>query len=424
MSGSSSREVEVSVIMPSLRPQLVQQRIRDYAATSADISYELVVVSPFEVKGANVKHVPEGEPKGTIYATNLGYQHSSGKIIVYTSDDVRPLPHALSNMARFLKRFPAPFVSSFRMLTPDQREREQSSAYDLLYACWGALTRESIEKLGGLFDPIYRSYWADPDLSMRAWTHGGMVRVCPDAWLAFEGAEDDVKSKNMSQSHNQDMEAFLERWHKQFGNGVPPGWPLINRQIPLSAMWYSVEGLLATSKGYLSVPHPAGAEICLQLALERFPNLSSHDETWLQLGKVLHQQGKLEEASRALEKAVEIRPKNGFAWKLLGVNRLLLKNREEAEPALRQALEILSDDGEVMISLGWCLLEKGDFRSAFHLLQQGTEKKPEEIAGWSGLAICAKDQNQKQIFQKAYARACAIDRDHPSLASLHETASR
>lgn len=409
------------MVMPSLRPELVQQRIRDYAAASEGFSYELVVVSPFVVEGPNVKHVPEGDPKGTIYATNLGYEHSKGNFIAYTSDDVRPMPGALANMVRFLKRHPAPFIGSFRMVLAESgREREQSSAYDLLYACWGCLSRESIKKLGGLFDPVYHSYWADPDLSMRAWTRGGMVRVCPDAWFVFEGVDDQVKSGNVSKFHDDDQRAFFDRWHEPFGNNVPVGRPLINRTVPLDAMWYTVEGLLSTARDYIAIGALKGAEACLKFSLHQFPHLRSHDETYLLLGSVLQSQNLLEEATWAYEKALEYAPNDARAWKGLGINRLHRKDYQGAASALRTANQKNSHDPETMISLGWVLLETGQAREALTMLRQGAERMPDYVEGWVGLALCARQLGEQTLFEQAYQKARAVNPHHPALAPFLE----
>ena len=50
---------EVSIILPSLRPEAVLQRIKEFSITNKDVDYEIVVVSPFTIKQDRVVHIYE-----------------------------------------------------------------------------------------------------------------------------------------------------------------------------------------------------------------------------------------------------------------------------------------------------------------------------------------------------------------------------
>ena len=169
----------VSILLPSLRPQAVAKRVLEFETTNPNCNYEIIVVSPFSIVAPRVVHVLEEQPQGAIGACRLALEHAKGDLIFYWSDDCSPTTDCLQTMAGFVRAHRSPFIGSFRILNGSGSEAAQWQAYDQLYACWGCLSRATLHEVGGFFDPIFRNYWADPDLSMRAWATAPSQRSVP-----------------------------------------------------------------------------------------------------------------------------------------------------------------------------------------------------------------------------------------------------
>ncbi|MEM2915519.1 MAG: glycosyltransferase [Candidatus Bathyarchaeia archaeon] len=227
---------EISILLPSLRPEAVLQRVEEFKETNDGVDYEIIIVSPYSINGEKVIHIKEVELQGVISAMNLAYRHASGEYIVYWSDDASPMPNCLSNMKDFIKQNNPPFIGAFRIRDRYGRELEQWSVYGKLYACWGCLSKETINIVGGLFDSNYRSYWADPDLGMRTWIKGGKVEICPNAWLKIEHIKDNLREENFHKYFEKDTETFYERWHDGFGKNFQKLWTEINKPIPVNKL--------------------------------------------------------------------------------------------------------------------------------------------------------------------------------------------
>ena len=225
---------ELSILLPSLRPDAVRRKVEEFLLTNADVDYELVIVSPFKVEGERVVHVPETERRGVIHAINEAYRHDKGQYIVLWSDDATPEHGCLRRMLDFVRNKPIPFLASFRRRGLNGKEAEQWAVYGKLYAGWLCAARQTFDRVGGLFEPSFKNYWADPDLSLRVWKQGGKVEVCKDAWIGVEQIDDQVKSDNLSSSFDKDTSVFFERWHSEFGKGARKVWTDINVPVPHS----------------------------------------------------------------------------------------------------------------------------------------------------------------------------------------------
>jgi hypothetical protein len=212
----------VSISLPSLRPDSVSQRIADWAETNKKIDYELVVVSPFEVAGPNVVHVPELEPKGAIYGQYAAYEHCQGDYIVWMSDDAIPDRECLINMVNFVKAHPDPFIGVFRIHEGGKKgeERGRSVMYGKDFACWGCASRKTIDMIGGYFDPIYHALFGDPDLSLRCWKAGGRVEVCPTSWITHRDVLDQLKGGYRVKWTEIDGKICHDRWDPIYGREI------------------------------------------------------------------------------------------------------------------------------------------------------------------------------------------------------------
>jgi hypothetical protein len=222
---------EISIILPSLRRTLVLKRIKEFAKTTKGLDYEIIVVSPFPVKGERVVHIYEEKQLGTIHAHDVAYRNSLGVYIMPWADDSSPTMNCLSSMLSFVKGKKDPFVGSFRVKDRRGRELVQWSVYGKLYACFGCASKNTLKLIGGYFDPAYKGYWADPDMGLRTWEKGGRVEVCPNAWVITEGFSDKVSTENSKNYFQHDTETFYNRWHDKLGKGIEKNFDAVNKPV-------------------------------------------------------------------------------------------------------------------------------------------------------------------------------------------------
>lgn len=230
---------EISIILPSLRPEAVLKRIEESAITNGNLDCEIIVLSPFVIKQDRVVHIYEKEPLGNVLAHHIAYENFSGKYIVYWSDDVYPTANCLANMLRFVKSKREPFIGSFR-LRRGGFEKSQWTVYGKLYACLDYLSRNTINLIGGYFEPVYKAHWADPDMCLRVWEKGGRVEVCPEAWVEVYHIVDQVRERSWEKFFAKDKETFFNRWHDKLGRGVARDWRLINRPLYIPPWYYQL----------------------------------------------------------------------------------------------------------------------------------------------------------------------------------------
>lgn len=222
---------ELSILFPSIRPELARNRAEEFLLVAPEVDFEIILVSPFPILLPRVVHIHETERRGVIHAMNEAYRAASAPIIMLWSDDARPLPGSLQHMLRFIRLHPGPMLAGFRKRDVSGRESEQWAVYGRLYVGWLCAAKTTIDAAGGLFDPAFRNYWADPDLSLRVLENGGAIKVCPNAWLEIEQAEDDVKTTNLGISFDSDTETFFSKWNKRMG-GKGKVWWRVNTPIP------------------------------------------------------------------------------------------------------------------------------------------------------------------------------------------------
>lgn len=225
---------EISILLPSLRPAAALKVVGDFSLTHPRTDYEIIVVSPFAMTGKKVVHLLEKERRGVLYAINRAYQSATGELIVVWSDDATPTDGCLDRMANFVKSHEGFFVAGFRKKNRKGKEAEQWSVYGKLYVGWLCASKKTLEAAGGLFDPAFTNFWADPDLCLRVWSRGGIVAVCPDAWITVDQVADKVKAENLNASFDTDTKTFFDRWHDKLGGRSKRVWADINVPIPCS----------------------------------------------------------------------------------------------------------------------------------------------------------------------------------------------
>jgi len=223
---------EVSILLPSVRPEALKLTINGFKATNDDVDYEIVVCSQFEAEGHKVKWVSEGpERLGSVSATNKCFHNSEGEHVIYFSDDVHPTYGCLKTMLDFVKERKDPFIGAFRMLNSNGRDIGPFGAYNKLYACYGCLSRYTVKKLGMLFHPGFMYSWVDIDLSLRCWETGGSVEICDEAIMMPRQIEDEFYKEHRAKYWDADVDTFFELWHGKLGEGYNKIEGEVNRRL-------------------------------------------------------------------------------------------------------------------------------------------------------------------------------------------------
>lgn len=224
----------ISILLPSLRPEAAARVVKDFSLTNSAADYEIIVVSPFKVNGEKVVHIFEKERRGVMFAMNQAYKVATGEYIVGWSDDALPENDCLEHIVDFVQSHDGLFIAGFRLRNIKGKELEQWNIYGKLHACWFCVPRKTLDAVGGLFDPAYKNFWADPDLSMRVWDQEGEVGLCPNAWITVAQIDDKVKADNLNSSFDADAAFFFDRWHDKFGKNLRRIMADVSVQIPHS----------------------------------------------------------------------------------------------------------------------------------------------------------------------------------------------
>lgn len=212
----------VSIVIPSVRPVELETCLSSIDIYTSDIDYEVLVTTAFEIeKHKNTIRIKEDKLEGTYCAVSKAYEHVKGTYIVHIPDDARATQNWLANMLIFMKPHDKEiFEGSFRYYD-NNGEGDQHGYFGKHFAAFICIRKEVADQIGGLMDLSYRSFYGDPDLSMRVWNNGGKVLTCHNAWLQRE----DCLDSNHIHSHNMyfsiDERTFIKRWYSIYGGGIP-----------------------------------------------------------------------------------------------------------------------------------------------------------------------------------------------------------
>ena len=212
--------MKVSITLPSLFPDLLARALAAIEAAIGGIEYEIVVVSPFEVRHANVVWVREEAPSGNIAAQNLAYRQCTGDVIATMTDDIVPQP---GWMARALDHLLAGERRNALFVTGVSHVPFAGTVFGIYYPFLPLARRSTFEAVGGYFAPEFHAHYGDPDLGLRVWAAGGRAEPLLPPLVtplgAARGSAPEAPAKRSS--YRADRARFIAKWKDTFGRGWP-----------------------------------------------------------------------------------------------------------------------------------------------------------------------------------------------------------
>jgi len=204
----------ISVILPTIRPHLIERCFASIEPAAGRVPYEVVIVAdfdPFNLAGFSISALErctwlQRERRGVIHAVNEACAYARGEHWFLFNDESVLDPGALELL----------HCESLRhtrtLLGPRHVPQFPFAYYGLEFVPFPFAHRDLIAELGGLLDPAYRGFYADPDLSMRAHARRVRVRTLPSAVIRHCNEHDFVHAQSVSMYLEDDRRTFRSRW--------------------------------------------------------------------------------------------------------------------------------------------------------------------------------------------------------------------
>ena len=153
-----------------------------------------------------------------------------------------------------------------------------------------------------------------------------------------------------------------------------------------------------------------------RVAVEQRPDFSG---THANLGAILNKLGHFEEAEKSLRRALELNPQAKNAHRVLGKVLYNQGRHDEALATIRIAVEQDPDFAEAHANLGTILNALGRFEEAETHLRRALELNPQEVDLFSRLAEALMPQGRYDEAMDALAQSAGLDPASPAAAALH-----
>lgn len=209
----------ISVLLPTIRPHLIAKAVQSIGPAAAGVPYEVIIVADFD---ADVVHLSDPKVRwivhrrqGVIDAINVAQRHAVGDYLFVFNDESVLEPGALKRLYETAQQDP------MTLFTPRHLPAFNFSYYGKPFAAFPFVHRQLVRELGGLFDPSYRGFYADPDFSLRAHAKGIPIRIVDDAILRHANAHDTPHQQAVSSYLEADRAVFRSRWD-HLGEFVDP----------------------------------------------------------------------------------------------------------------------------------------------------------------------------------------------------------
>lgn len=204
----------ISILLPTIRPQAFMPSFESLRLAAAHVPYEIIIVADFAAEALHC-HDPyhhlhcrwiESERRGVVDAVNVAYAAARGTHIFLFNDQSILEPEALDTLYEESRKTPEQIVS------PKHLPEFNFAYYGLPFVPFPFARKALLDGLGGLLDPAYKGFYADPDLSMRAHAKAVPLRVVPEAVLWHCNEHDAPHQASVRQYLDADRATFRARW--------------------------------------------------------------------------------------------------------------------------------------------------------------------------------------------------------------------
>jgi len=213
--------MKLSILLPSLYPEALSHAVANIEAATRGVSYEIVVVSPFEVAHPKVTWAREEQGRGCCAAFETALARASGDYVALMTDDSRLTEGwaeiALADAAEGESR------NAIYCLGLHQTNLIVGTAFGIYYPFFPFIRRTTLAAVGGLFDLSYIAHYPDVDLGFRVWHAGGRCEHSsrPVIERVARRGNETIDITQKASSRAGDHRTFVTRWKSIFA----PDWP-------------------------------------------------------------------------------------------------------------------------------------------------------------------------------------------------------
>jgi len=189
--------MELSIIIPSVRKGFFDQLVRSIVRNTVGIEYEFIT----------------NHEVGNLYEIiNKEYKRCKGKYVFLTCDEAVVHEGWARNMINFLSVRPENTMGNLSFITDDRGgTRPMNIQYYGKECSIHPFFRRDMVK-GDLFDPRFKRFYGDIDLSLRFWAMGGTVQTCPNSCITMFNNRDKVKRQAIADHLKRDEYEFKKKW--------------------------------------------------------------------------------------------------------------------------------------------------------------------------------------------------------------------
>lgn len=198
----------ISVLLPTVRPHKLATCLPCIGPACGTVPYEVVIVADFaaEVVPPCCQWIVR-ERRGVVDAVNLACAAAQGEYWFLFNDESVLSPRALETLHRHAVMDPG------TLWTVNHQPPYAFVYYGKPFAPFPFAHRDLIAKIGGLLDPVYRGFYSDPDLSMRAHAAGVAIKVVSSAVLQHNNQHDAMHQHAVNTYLAADRATFQARWN-------------------------------------------------------------------------------------------------------------------------------------------------------------------------------------------------------------------
>jgi GT2 family glycosyltransferase len=182
----------LSVVIPTRdRPDSLRRAVTSLKSQTYPLM-EVIVIddgseSPLGKLGANIKVLRNDRSRGACESRNSGIRAAQGDIIAFLDDDVElPQRDTMERAIAVLENHPECGAVAFRQVAPggaaifEQPANADRACLVAQFFSYGALIRRSVLNQVGCFEPSFRYYWEEVEISLRILDAGWSIIYDPE----------------------------------------------------------------------------------------------------------------------------------------------------------------------------------------------------------------------------------------------------